>query len=458
MTTLAAPTSERYRGPFWRKDPPVLDDQKRVLTGGMFEKQRQWWDMENDLKLLIGGYGSGKTFMLAKWLIAMALYNAPVPGAYVSPTFTMAKQTVAEILDEMLARKREALRRQVMSNGDPWPALDYEFSKGSLGFRLKLKGHPAGRLMCFSGESIRRMKGVTIGFVGIDEPFVQEQKVLEQSVARCRHPRARRTQIGMTGTPEQLNWGYELVEGKLREAYDCGWVRASTRENLALHERYVSKMARAYDERLRAAYIEGEFVTLTEGQVYYAFSTLHNLVEQEMPTGAELGVGMDFNVNPMAALVFWKFRNERIHVFEEIELPNSDTQSMCALLTGKHPRLKVVYPDASGSSRASNAPGGVSDFTFIERAGLRIVCDKVYGNPPIADRYNAVNSAFRQGRLTVSPKCEQLKHYLLAYSHELKNKDSQKKMSHLLDALGYAVYQIMPVDRKGLNITKIRGA
>ena len=69
---------------FWRRDDPLLDETgKNVVTGGMFSHQRDWWALPNFIKALVGGYGSGKTLIGSKRIIALALVNAPCPVAIV---------------------------------------------------------------------------------------------------------------------------------------------------------------------------------------------------------------------------------------------------------------------------------------------------------------------------------------------------------------------------------------
>ena len=51
--------------PFWRPDDPEFDDEGRIVKGGMFGHQREWWGLPNFVKVLVGGYGcvSGETIV-----------------------------------------------------------------------------------------------------------------------------------------------------------------------------------------------------------------------------------------------------------------------------------------------------------------------------------------------------------------------------------------------------------
>jgi len=280
-----------------------------------------------------------------------------------------------------------------------------------------------------------------------------------------------------------MNWGYDLAEGELAKKYDVGIVQASTLENKALPQDYVERLLSAYDPKVAQAYVHGLFINLSKGLVYYGFDRTESVLDLPMPAGAILGVGMDFNVNPMAATVFWAVpdgEDQHIHYFDEIELPNSDTQAMCLLLNETYSSpgiirpvastsptdivhtyrpLKYCFPD-SNAGRQTNAPGGKTDYDYIEDAGFTIR-KRARGNPNRRDRFNTVNGRLRtyKGRIrqTISPRCHRLIKYQMLYSHELMNREEQKSMSHLLDARDYPIVELFPADRETLRFKSIKG-
>ena len=280
-------------------------------------------------------------------------------------------------------------------------------------------------------------------------------------IARARHPATVLNEIGLAGTPEQLNWGYDLcVGGEEFEHLDVGVVRSSTRVNKALLPSYVGNLEAAFDAKTAQAFIEGEFVNLSRGQVYYGFNPAENEVKIPMPHGAQLGCGMDFNVDPMAFVVFWVHQGH-MHVFKEYELPNSDTEYACQRLREEWgDRLLDIYPDPSCRQRHTNSPGGKTDADYIKRAGFAIHA-RPPGLPTRKDRYNAVNGKFKPGKgvpsLTVDPSCKKLCKYLTVYTHEQINTKDAKRMSHLLDAFSYPVELLFPVTREELKKVKLVG-
>ena len=313
-----------------------------------------------------------------------------------------------------------------------------------------------------SGDDPDALKGPNIGSAHIDEPFIQDEEVLNQTLARVRDPAAKMHEIGMTGTPEQLNWGYDVCEGDRSDDYETVVIRSSTKDNVTLDPEYYNRLESALTEEAAKAYLEGHFIDLVSGRVYYAMSDA-NFVELPDP-GHELGVGMDFNVNPMAAAVFWR-NGDHMHFIDEVELPNSDTQYMCSYLLDKYKdnegnsRVRTIYPDASGAARSTKAPGGKSDFYYIRQAGLEI--DAAPTNPLIRDRENTVNGKMnpKDGDITVTfdPKMKKIKSYMVKYTHEDRNKPKHKAMSHLLDATGYPIYRLFPAHLDQQVIKQISG-
>lgn len=260
----------------------------------------------------------------------------------------------------------------------------------------------------------------------------------------------------MTGTPEQLNWGYDLCMGQMKEHNDVGVIHASTRANTTLPKDYADKLVASHTAKAVKAYVDGQFINLSEGLVYYGFDPLVNVKEMERPETAELGVGMDFNVNPMAAAVFWR-SGEHMHYFKEYELPNADTQYACDVLKDNHKGLVDVYPDATGIARKTASPAGKSDFHYIQEAGLTVWAHST--NPHRRDRYNSTNGKLAPKKgpvtLTVDPSCKSLIKYFSLYSFEQLN--AQKSMSHLLDAATYPVHYLFPVSKDTLEQHKLIG-
>jgi hypothetical protein len=437
----------------WREEEPVVNAKGQISTGGMFDHQRLWWNSPHFIKALVTGFGGGKTFIAAKRAIACAMHNAPVPHLWVSPTYKIARRTAIPTIQGLLAGKKSLQ-----------PGIEYRYHKTNFEFSITWGGR-TGYIWLASGEDPESLRGPNIGSSTVDEPFIQDEAVLDNVLARVRHPDARQMEIGLTGTPEELNWGYDICEGDRVGDFDIGVYHANTRANTALGGEYADRLERAYTSEAVEAYVDGQFVNLQSGRVYYGFTRDRNVVALDDP-GGELGLGLDFNVNPMAAIVFWT-SGSHMHIFDEIELANSDTPYLMRYVKDNYCytdgdekgqcRIQTVYPDASGIARHTSSPAGKSDFKWIKEFGFAI--DAPRANPLVRDRENSVNGKFNPDTgaptLTIEPRCKKLISYLTKYSHANKNK--QKEMSHLLDAMGYPIHRLFPVTRSTVQLARVIG-
>lgn len=430
---MTVSTTSDARRNFFRKEEPELDADGMVCKAGMWAHQSDWWDLSNFIRALVGGYGAGKSLIGSKWAIAMALHNAPAPFAIVSPTYAMARETVVSTIEDLCHQIQQ-------KEGSRW---SWSHNKSDHVFHVRHDDR-YGRIIYYSGEHPNRLKGPNLGAALLDEPFLMDQAVFDQIIARVRHPKARMRAIGLTGTPEQLNWGYELIEGEMRKTHDVGFIRAPTKANKALPADYADRLREKYDAKTAQAYLDGHFVDLSRGQVYHAFDATENVADLDMPEGAWLVCGMDFNVDPMAFCVAWT-NGQRTHIIREYEQPNSDTEFACSTLRREWPKLQEVYPDVSCRQRQANSPGGLTSLRLIQEAGLHPTLPPQ--NPRRFDRYATVNGAFRHGKLSLDPSCTKLIGALKRYSHERMKKDDHKRMSHGLDALGYLTCGLHPIDR-----------
>src|SRR5207245_4744365 len=170
-------------------------------------------------------------------------------------------------------------------------------------------------------------------------------------------------------------------------------------------------------------------------------------MELELLPDAPVLVGLDFNINRMAAIVAQR-AGEQIQVFDEIVLTNSNTPEMMReinrIYAGRH---GVVHPDPSGVARKTSAPVGKTDFRIIEEAGWTVFPAKQY---KVVDRINTVNAklcnAQGQRRLLISPKCKNLIKALdgLTYKNGTKIPDKSSGLDHVTDALGYLLMGLFP--------------
>ena len=81
---------------------------------------------------------------------------------------------------------------------------------------------------------------------------------------------------------------------------------------------------------------------------------------------------MDFNVNPMCCCYAQRV-GEQLHIFDEEVIPNANTEIMARQIDQKYKNRTTIYPDPSGKSRRTSAPGQ-TDFTILENYGFSSCC------------------------------------------------------------------------------------
>lgn len=204
------------------------------------------------------------------------------------------------------------------------------------------------------------------------------------------------------------------------------------------------------DERTYRQEYEGSFETY-EGAAYKEFG-IHNLDSTIIENlNSIVSVGMDFNVDPMTA-VLGHVEGDTFNQFGEIWLNNSNTFEMRdeLLRRFKNPERVIIYPDSTGDSERSNAHK--TDIQILKDAGFTVRA-KTH-NPEQRDRINTVNSLIKNRdyvRYKVNPQTcpktinDMNKRESLADGRLDKAQEKETKIGHISDALGYLIYYLFPI-------------
>ena len=207
-----------------------------------------------------------------------------------------------------------------------------------------------------------------------------------------------------------------------------------------------------------------------EGRVFYAFQ--HSLwpagnVDNSIgDDGSPLLIGMDFNVDPMTAVVgqrkpaIWPIRPfPEFWVWKEYSLKNSNTAEMMKAIRADFPdRHMVVFPDPTGDSRHTNAPVGVTDHAIIRQFGAEVYSPS--GGYPVKDRLNHTNGWFLNAndvrRIRVHGRCRILLNTLdgLCYKPGTSLPNKKSGLDHPGDALGYVLMGVFPPSVMEVTVTQ----
>jgi len=203
-------------------------------------------------------------------------------------------------------------------------------------------------------------------------------------------------------------------------------------------------MLESLPEKERNRFLYGLFTDSDDGQVYYEFNRDKHVVADIKPRPGTVFIGMDFNVQPMTAVLFQVINNE-FHVFNEVFLENSDTPKMCKALKDIGQHGGKIIPDSTGRNRKTS---GKSDFQILKESGFAIESTH---NPYVVDRVNNLNRLLAADRIKINPKCKKLINDLeqVAWKdNKLNQKGEAKMLTHISDCLGYGCWKIEPIAPK----------
>ena len=394
-------------------------DRSKFLPG-----QRRFWDSTHFMPALVAGYGSGKTYIHVLRAIYLSYVNAGLPGMTVSPTYKLAKRTTIHTMREVLTRS----------------GLDYTINKNDNEILIK---NWDGIIWWGSADDPDSLRGPNLAWGLGDEPFLWNEEAFEQMIARIRHPEATLSQFGLTGTPEELNWGAKVCIDE-PEKYDVDLITGSTRDNFHLPPEYLQRLLSSYSENQIKAYVDGAFVNLTKGRVYDPFDRVKSNDVRLDISNLPIIAGLDFNVGKLVCIIAARIGKDRLHVFDEVVLKDSDTFEMAEVLSRKYPGIPV-YPDPAGNARHTSSTK--SDHQILRDHGFMVIARK--SHPPVKGRVNAVNGMLRNGLMTIDvAKCKELAidlERVVWKGNDIDKRDDAR--THATDALGYPTEYLWPVNR-----------
>lgn len=206
------------------------------------------------------------------------------------------------------------------------------------------------------------------------------------------------------------------------------------------------RLKRADEDAYEHIWLGGYFLG-GQGRVYSKFKNRPypdgNIDESVEDTGAELYIGQDFNVNPMASVIAVRCADE-CHVIDSLQIGTSNTDEVCQEIKRRYPKRRVIFcPDPSGKQRKTSA-AGKTDFSIIQSYGFEVRSPNAA--PLVRDRENNANMMYEQGgrrRVRVHPRATSLITALsnLTYKEETSIRDKKSGFDHICDAMDYLLWQ-----------------
>ena len=287
------------------------------------------------------------------------------------------------------------------------------------------------------------MVGTELTYIGFDEFDIGSYKNCEMAYRKAigRLRGCENAKLYIVTTPEGFHYTYKLF---VEEGAGKHLIKAKTTDNPHLPASYIHYLKSQYDPVLLRRYLDGEFVNLNTAQAYYGFDREKHTGDPIEGNPQEYYVGMDFNVDPMTAII-GTMQDGRYVILDEFWLKNSNTEAMCRVIAQKYdPQKVVVYPDMTGIKRSTSAAVGITDIKILKAHGFRV---KATRNPLVRDRINAVNNALAKDNILVARHCKHLIRDLEQVSRDSHGEldKSSPDLTHISDAMGYAVWNLFPI-------------
>lgn len=371
---------------------------------------------------LVAGFGSGKSRIATIKTISKKLQYPGIDVAYYLPTYALIEDIAYPNFESLLTEY----------------GIQYSLHKSSKSIQT-----PYGKIIFRSMDNPNYIVGYEVGYSLIDEADILESKKMNDAVknivARNRSvlPNEDENHLDFVSTPEGFHFMYKFfVKNKSSHRH---LIKAKTSDNPYLPPSYIETLKDIYTTEQLAAYLDGEFVNLTSGSVYYSFDRELNHTNEEIRNREVLHIGMDFNITNMNATI-GVIRLGRPMTLEEIS-GIYDTQQMIEEIKDRYPRHSIViYPDASGDARSTSTME--TDHSLLKKAKFKIRSPKM--NPAVKTRVTTMNANFKNAKeerthLINTNNCPVLTEALEQQAYKKGQPDKSSGHDHITEANGYFI-------------------
>lgn len=213
---------------------PNSDHQKRFHASKAYER------------LLMTGFGGGKTMAGAAEHLKLCLLNPGFDSLIVVQNIPVARKTVIPVFKRLLEQSN----------------VKYKYNAASFIFTLIDFNHT---VYISSADMPDSLKGSNVTHVWFDELASMSKEAYVQGIARCRQKCYTGNRLFHTTTPEGLNWVYEeffMTERDNREI-----ITGASSDNPSLSETYIKSLKDRYTPEEQEMYIHGRFAKSRSGLI-----------------------------------------------------------------------------------------------------------------------------------------------------------------------------------------------
>lgn len=418
------------------KEKPFVNPvpKKRVIHSLKLHRfQKIVMNDQSRFRVVVAGRRWGKTQVAKISLVMAAAESRNRIVWYVAPTYQQARDILWEDLKGSVPREWvEKINETRMT---------IKLLNGS---RIHLKG----------ADKPDSLRGVGLNFVVVDEA----QDIKEETWEMVLQPTLATTngQAIFIGTPKSYNWLYDryvlgqrnrLVKDHRGRDVPNEWMswQFPTISSPFIPRREIEARRRDMDPKSFRQEFEASFESMS-GRVYYQFDrTIHVGDGYKFNPHLPIYIGMDFNIDPMSAIVCQEQANGEIWVVDEAVLYGSNVQETADELARRYYKYMnqiTIFPDPAGNNR--NHDRGETSLDVLREAGFTNIQFK-RKHPLVADRVNAVNRIMKTAddtiKLRVNSNCRKFIESAeqTIYKPNSREVDKSQGNEHAMDAFGYYI-------------------
>lgn len=389
-------------------------------------------------RVVVAGRRWGKTQVSKISVIINAAKKPKQLIWYVAPTYQQARDIM---WDDLKASIPEAWIVKINET-----RMTIHLKNGS---RIALKG----------ADKPDSLRGVGLTFVVIDEA----QDIKKETWEEVLQPTLVSTNghALFIGTPKAYNWLYDLYilgqrgdlvrdeRGRMVKNDWKSW-QFPTITSPFIPKKEIIARKRDMDPKSFRQEFEASFEVMS-GRVYYPFDRNTHVGDYPFNPRLPIHIGMDFNIDPMSAIICQEQDNGEVWIVDEVVLYGSNVQETADELVRKYFRYMAqvtIYPDPAGNNR--NHDRGETSLDILREAGFKNFLFH-RKHPMVADRVNAVNRLFKTAdgkeMLRVDRGCRKFidSAEQTIYKPGSSEVDKTRGTEHAMDAFGYFAHYRFPM-------------
>ena len=355
------------------------------------------------IRAIIGGTGTGKTYTLPRWLYIAMITNPYEEWIVSAPTIQMLKRNPIKYIERFLKENK----------------IPYELNKTDMVLYLKW-----GTVYFISAENEERMQGLHPKGIFGDEAGLFPLGWWETALQRIAYKGGF---IGLLTTPYSTNWlKTEVWDRWIEGDPNIHIENPRSIDNPFYPREHIERARERLPEWRFKMMFEGKF-TKPEGLIYEFYETVKSF---EIPKDWNIIIGMDTGYNNPTALIFIAESPQgEFYIFKEWKkskvLPDDVVKAV-----GEY-KDRVIYAD----------PENAEILAILRRKGLNIRKAK----KDVLAGITHIQALFESRKLKIFEDCvktiDELESYMWEQDKTGEFIDKPRKYNdHLLDALRYALY------------------